>query len=81
MRVSTNENHLEIDIEDNGEGIPAKDAERVFERFVKLDPFKEGLGLGLTFSRTMARRLGGNVTLDTSYPGPGCRFKVSLQLN
>lgn len=81
VRVSTNENHLEIDIEDNGEGIPAKDAERVFERFVKLDPFKEGLGLGLTFSRTMARRLGGNVTLDTSYPGPGCRFKVSLQLN
>lgn len=81
VRVSTNEHHLEIDIEDNGEGIPAKDAERVFERFVKLDPFKEGLGLGLTFSRTMARRLGGDVTLDTSYPGPGCRFKVSLQLN
>ena len=81
VRVSTNENHLEIDIEDNGEGIPAKDAERVFERFVKLDPFKEGLGLGLTFSRMMARRLGGDVTLDTSYPGPGCRFKVSLLLN
>ena len=81
VRALTNEHHLEIDIEDNGEGIPAKDAERVFERFVKLDPFKEGLGLGLTFSRTMARRLGGDVTLDTSYPGPGCRFKVSLQLN
>lgn len=81
VRVSTDDKHLEIDIEDNGEGIPAKDAERVFERFVKLDPFKEGLGLGLTFSRTMARRLGGDVIVDTSFPGPGCRIKVSLQLN
>ena len=81
VRAAKNEQFLEIDIEDNGEGIPAKDAERVFEHFVKLDPFKEGLGLGLTFSRTMARRLGGDVTLDTSYAGPGCRFKVRLQLN
>ena len=81
VRVSANEKHLGIDIEDNGEGIPAKDAERVFERFVKLDPFKEGLGLGLTFSRTMARRLGGDVMLDTSFSGPGCRFKVCLPLN
>ena len=81
VRVSANDKLLEIDVEDNGEGIPAKDAERVFERFVKLDPFKEGLGLGLTFSRTMARRLGGDVTLDTSFPGPGCRIKVNLQLN
>ena len=81
VRVAKTEQFLEIDIEDNGEGIPAKDAERVFERFVKLDPFKEGLGLGLTFSRTMARRMGGDVTLDTSYAGPGCRFKVRLQLN
>jgi signal transduction histidine kinase len=81
VRVAANDHYLEIDVEDNGEGIPAKDAERVFERFVKLDPFKEGLGLGLTFSRMMARRLGGDVTLDTSYPGPGCRFKVSFKYN
>ena len=81
VRVTATDKHLEIDIEDNGESIPAKDAERVFERFVKLDPFKEGLGLGLTFSRTMARRMGGDVTLDTSFAGPGCRFKVSLPLN
>ena len=81
MRVSTSDNKLEIAIEDNGEGIPAKDAERVFERFVKLDPFKEGLGLGLTFSRTMARRLGGDVMLDTSFAGPGCRFMICLPLN
>lgn len=81
VRVAATDKHLEIDIEDNGESIPAKDAERVFERFVKLDPFKEGLGLGLTFSRTMARRMGGDVTLDTSFAGPGCRFKVSLPLN
>ena len=61
-------------------GIPASEAEHVFERFVKLDSFKEGLGLGLTFGRTMARRMGGDVVLDTTFAGPGARFKVTLPL-
>ncbi len=36
------------------------------------------MGLGLTYSRTVARRLGGDVVLDTSYAGPGARFKVVI---
>ena len=80
MRTAVTDDQLEILIEDNGPGIPEKDAERVFERFVKLDSFKEGMGLGLTFSRTMARRMGGDVVLDTTYAGSGARFKVTLPL-
>jgi len=80
VRTAVTDDQLEILIEDNGPGIPEKDAERVFERFVKLDSFKEGLGLGLTFSRTMARRMGGDVVLDTTFAGPGARFKVTLPL-
>jgi signal transduction histidine kinase len=67
-------------VEDTGCGIDAKEAERIFERFVKLDNFKEGLGLGLTLCRMLARRLNGNVRLDTSYAGPGARFVISLPL-
>lgn len=71
---------LVIAIEDTGRGIPAEEAERIFERFVKLDSFKEGMGLGLTVSRSMANRLGGSVRLDTSYVGPGARFEVRIPL-
>ena len=78
LRASKAGKRLVVEVEDKGKGVPAEEAEHIFERFVKLDTFKEGLGLGLTFSRTMARRLGGDVTLDTTYEGPGARFKVVI---
>lgn len=80
LRCSSDASHLIIMVEDNGSGVPVAEAEHIFERFVKLDPFKEGIGLGLTFSRMMAQRLGGNVRLDTTYAGPGARFEVTIPL-
>ena len=70
---------LNITVEDTGCGIPAKEAENIFERFVKLDSFKQGIGLGLPLSRKLAEQLGGTVTLDTSYH-PGARFVVTLPI-
>lgn len=78
VKVSQEDNRLLVAVEDSGPGVPADEAEHIFERFVKLDTFKQGLGLGLTFSRTMARRLGGDVWLDTSHAGPGACFKLML---
>jgi signal transduction histidine kinase len=69
---------LIIAVEDNGPGIPDDEAEHIFERFVKLDSFKEGLGLGLPLCRTLIRRLGGTVLLDRTFKGPGARFVISL---
>lgn len=80
VKASTEDNNLSIAVEDSGCGIDAKEAEHIFERFVKLDNFKEGLGLGLPLCRMIARRLGGNVILDTSYAGPGARFVITLPL-
>ena len=80
VHAAVSDSQLSVSVEDNGSGIPLDKAEHVFERFVKLDTFKEGLGLGLTFSRAMARRLGGDVVLDTSYAGPGARFVLTLPL-
>ncbi len=71
---------LSISVEDTGSGIPAKEAEHVFERFVKLDSFKEGIGLGLPLSRKFAEQLGGTVTLDTKYT-KGARFIVRLPIH
>lgn len=80
LKASAKDEQLTLAVEDTGCGIDAKEAERIFERFVKLDNFKEGLGLGLTLCRMLARRLNGNVRLDTSYAGPGARFVISLPL-
>ena len=80
LRATATTSHLSVIVEDNGRGIPAEKAEDIFERFYTLDTFKEGLGIGLTFSRTLAKRLGGNVYLDTSYEGPGARFVLTIPL-
>ena len=80
VRTSVADDVLTISVEDTGTGVPQGEEEHIFERFVKLDDFKKGLGLGLPLCRTLCKRLGGNVVLDRSYAGPGARFVVTLPL-
>lgn len=80
LKASKTEEQLTIVVEDTGCGVPKGEAEHIFERFVKLDTFKEGVGLGLPLCRSMAQRLGGNVHIDTSYASPGARFVVTLPI-
>ena len=79
IKASADEKQLHITIEDTGCGIPADQAENIFGRFVKLDSFKEGIGLGLPLSRKLAEQLDGNVILDTKYT-EGARFIVTLPI-
>ena len=74
------DNELILAVEDTGCGIPAAEAEHIFERFVKLDTFKEGIGLGLPLCRMLIEKLGGTVRLDTSYT-EGARFIVTLPIS
>ena len=71
---------LTLTVEDTGCGIPAAEAEHIFERFVKLDTFKEGIGLGLPLCRILIEKLGGTVRLDTAYT-TGARFIVTLPIS
>ena len=79
LRVSVEQDRVAYTIEDTGIGIPQEESERVFEEFVQLDEFYEGTGIGLTVARSIARRLGGDVVLDTTYTG-GARFVFSLPI-
>jgi signal transduction histidine kinase len=67
-------------VEDTGSGIEAADAERIFEPYVKLNQYFDGEGIGLTVARNVARRLGGELTLDAAYAGPGARFVLELPI-
>ncbi len=64
---------MEIDIEDDGPGIPLAELERVFEPFQRLEPSRNrstgGVGLGLTIARQAILTEGGNLWLENRRDG------------
>ena len=79
LYVRATSNTIEWAVEDSGIGIKPEEAEHIFEEFVQLDEYYEGTGIGLTIARSLARRMGGDIKLDTSY-SPGARFVLSLPI-
>lgn len=64
-------------VEDTGIGIPADKQAMIFHRFVKLDTFKQGNGLGLSICSTIVEKLGGEIGVYST-PGHGSTFWFSL---
>ena len=79
LRVSAFSGRMFFSVEDTGIGIPHKDAERIFDEFVQLDEYYEGTGIGLTVARSLTRRIGGDIKVDTAYIG-GSRFVMTLPI-
>ena len=67
----------EVEVCDNGPGIPADTAVRVFDAFYTTKP--SGVGIGLALSRTIAQAFGGSLVLDSGH-APGARFVLRLPL-
>lgn len=72
---------LLVAVEDDGPGIPAKERERIFEPFYRLDRSRDratgGFGLGLSIARKAVLLHGGTVTVEESALG-GAKFVISL---
>jgi signal transduction histidine kinase len=77
--LEAEQNAIRINITDTGIGIPEDKQEQIFERFYKVDSFSQGIGLGLSVSRMIAQKLGGNLVLDSSYK-EGSRFVVTIPI-
>jgi signal transduction histidine kinase len=77
LRITVLSGRLFFSVEDTGIGIPHKDAERIFDEFVQLDEYYDGTGIGLTVARSLTRRIGGDIKVDTAYIG-GSRFVMTL---
>ena len=60
-------------VRDTGCGIPAESQKKIFERFVKLDSFKQGTGLGLSICNMIAEKMQGEIGVN-SKPGEGSEF-------
>ena len=78
LRVVKAGSFVRYEVEDTGIGIPKAEAEHIFEEFVQLDENYNGTGIGLSVARSIARRLGGDVILDTYNSEQGSRFVMTL---
>jgi signal transduction histidine kinase len=66
-----------VHVADEGPGIDPADQERIFEAFQRGTNGSEGSGLGLSIARRLARKMGGEIRLE-SMPGDGARFTLEL---
>ena len=79
LRVTTDGQTVTFIVEDTGIGVPIEAREKIFGEFVKLDDNASGTGIGLPLARDIARKLGGDIVLDTTYTG-GARFIMTLPI-
>jgi CHASE2 domain-containing sensor protein/nitrogen-specific signal transduction histidine kinase len=82
--VSNGNGAVCFQIEDQGCGIPAEEASKVFEKFYrrgnKETREQSGFGLGLAFVKEVAVRHGGDVIVESSGEGKGSTFKLSIPI-
>ena len=76
-------NMVQIEVQDNGPGIPARDQDRIFERFYRVDKARSrdmgGTGLGLAIVKHVSMIHEGSVNIR-SREGEGCTFTITLPL-
>ncbi len=69
---------VELEVRDNGVGIPAEVLPRIFDPFFTTKPVGEGTGLGLFISHQLISQVGGELTISST-PGAGTRARVVLR--
>lgn len=82
VAISSDGDAAVVTVRDYGPGILPEDRERIFEPFYRTAAgrSREGFGLGLSLARRLARRLGGNLTVEST-PGKGSTFTLRLPLS
>jgi two-component system OmpR family sensor kinase len=83
VRLASEGERVVLDVSDEGPGVPAEEADRIFERFHRIDRSRArsqgGVGLGLAIVRSVVEAHGGAVVYRPR-PGGGSLFRVSLPL-
>jgi signal transduction histidine kinase len=70
-----------IAIEDDGKGIPEREREHMFKRFVQGSNSTSGSGLGLSIAKGFAERIGGTISAGSATPPlNGARIEIRLPM-
>lgn len=80
VTIRTTEECVEIEVEDDGTGIPEEVRASIFERGARLDSNKPGTGLGLAIVRDVAEIYGGSIQLEESEDLGGLLARLKLPL-
>ena len=80
VTVKTTPDAVEIEVEDDGKGIPAAERGTIFDRGARLDTGKPGTGLGLAIVRDVAQIYGGGIALEESEDLGGLLARLTLPL-
>jgi len=78
ITVDSDTDFVELQIEDDGRGIPEKERQRIFDRGARLDSGKPGTGLGLAIVRDVAEIYDGTVSLEESEDLGGLLVRLRL---
>jgi signal transduction histidine kinase len=76
VRLRRRNGYVQALVSDDGPGVPEHERQRIFERFVRLDPSKPGHGLGLAIARRIAQQHDGDLTCDS--PPSGASFTLRI---
>jgi signal transduction histidine kinase len=79
IRTRTKDSYVEVEVEDNGVGIPRENLKRIFEPFFTTKPVGQGTGLGLSISYGIIEQHQGKIHV-TSVPSKGSTFVVRLPI-
>jgi signal transduction histidine kinase len=70
---------IEIKVSDNGNGIPLKIVDKIFQPFFTTKPSGQGTGLGLSLSYDIVKAHGGEIKVETK-EGEGSEFIIHLPI-
>lgn len=80
LHYEKGEDWVRISVSDTGIGIAEANKKSIFNSFVKIDDFQQGVGLGLPISKSIVEKLGGKIGVDSEF-GKGSNFWFTLPLN
>ncbi len=82
VRTTPGPRSVEIEVADNGIGVPPEQQDRLFHEFFRATNARQicgGTGLGLSIVQAVVERLGGRISIDSN-PGQGTKVSLSLPL-
>ena len=84
ISVEDKKDHIQVDIKDEGHGIPKEQVETIFEKFHQVDSNMTrevgGTGLGLAITKHLVEAHGGKIWVDSTF-GKGSTFSFTLLKN
>ena len=79
LSTTASNDHIEISVKDNGDGIPQKVLDKIFQPFFTTKPTGQGTGLGLSLSYDIIKAHNGTIDVNTK-EGEYTEFTIALPI-